>query len=101
MSTEELTPAKLHGHRSVSTREKSGCTAFTGRLCARKPLLGGLTAAEAGFYAQYSWSLNAFPTIREVVNHLSKELDKLECAQEDWQQSEVITNVFLLSCAIT
>src|ERR687888_2547510 len=56
--------------------------------------------AEAAFYSEYPWCLNAFPTIREVADHLCGELRKLDRAQEDWQQSEVVTNIFLLSCAL-
>jgi len=36
-----------------------------------------------------------------VAHHLSEELDKLQWVHEGWQQSEVITNIFLLSCTIT
>jgi hydroxymethylpyrimidine pyrophosphatase-like HAD family hydrolase len=57
--------------------------------------------AEAEFYGQYSWCLNALPTIREVVEHLHEELDKLTRLPECWQQSEVITNTFLLACTLT
>jgi hydroxymethylpyrimidine pyrophosphatase-like HAD family hydrolase len=60
-----------------------------------------LLPAEAEFYGAYSWCLNALPTIRDVVEHLSEELAKLERLQAGWQQSEVIANIFLLSCAIT
>jgi len=100
MSTGDATLTKLHGHLSISVGKEPVSPRAPG-LCLRKPLLGGPLASEATFYARYSWCLNAFPTIREVVRHLSEELDKLESAREDWQQSEVITNVFLLSCAIT
>jgi hydroxymethylpyrimidine pyrophosphatase-like HAD family hydrolase len=57
--------------------------------------------SEVNFYSQYRWCLNAFPTIREVANHLSEELHKVDRVQEGWQRYEVLTNVFLLSCAIT
>src|SRR5262249_15791044 len=56
---------------------------------------------EAEFYGQYSWCLNASPTIKEVVGHLSEELGKLDGLPECWQQAEVITNIFLLSCTLT
>jgi hydroxymethylpyrimidine pyrophosphatase-like HAD family hydrolase len=58
-------------------------------------------AEEAEFYERYSWCINALPTFQEVVEHLSEELAKLEHLQASWQQSEVLTNIFLLSCAIT
>jgi hydroxymethylpyrimidine pyrophosphatase-like HAD family hydrolase len=58
-------------------------------------------AAEAEFYAEYVWCLNALPTIREVAERLSEELAKLARPQAGWQQSEVLNNIFLLSCTIT
>jgi len=57
--------------------------------------------AEADFYNQYLWCLDACPVLRDVWNHLSEELAKLDQSQGGWQQSEVITNIFLLSCSIT
>ncbi|PYX89726.1 MAG: hypothetical protein DMG67_14455, partial [Acidobacteria bacterium] len=70
-----------------------------------EPLPALPLAAELSFYSQYSWCLNAFPTLSEVVDHLARELNKLDQmsneAWEGWQRSEVITNIFLLSCAIT
>src|SRR5260370_14069842 len=68
---------------------------------AREPHLSTLLAEEAHFYSQYSWCLNAFPTVSEVVGHLTEELSKLDQAQDNWQRSEVITNIFLLACTIT
>src|SRR5713101_2296084 len=71
----------------------------------REPLPAMPLAEELGFYSQYPWCLNAFPTVSEVVDHLALELGKLDHvsneAWEGWQRSEVITNIFLLSCAIT
>ena len=70
-----------------------------------EPLPSALLEDEVHFYNQYSWCLNAFPTVLEVVGHLKKELTKLDRALEQapqgWQASEVINNIFLLSCAIT
>src|SRR5215469_4524071 len=56
---------------------------------------------EIGFYDQYPWVLNAFPTIREVLDRLREQLTKLEGLGEGWQKREVITNVFLLACSVT
>ena len=56
--------------------------------------------SEQAFYEHYSWCLNAFPTMLEVVSHLRAELNKLG-QTAGWQHSEVVTNIFLLSCAIT
>ena len=101
MGTGEWALTTTHGHPSISTGEEPAGGPITDRECAREPLRAGLAAGEASFYAQYPWCLNAFPTIREVMHRLSEELDKLERVHEGWQQSEVITNIFLLSCTIT
>jgi hydroxymethylpyrimidine pyrophosphatase-like HAD family hydrolase len=60
-----------------------------------------LLAEEAEFYGEYSWCLNALPTFKEVVEHLSEELVRIERLQGGWQESEVLTNIFLVSCAVT
>ena len=65
-----------------------------------KPYVIRPAATETNFYQPYSWVVNAFPTIREVLVHLSEELNKLERV-EGWQQREVITNIFLLACSVT
>jgi len=56
---------------------------------------------EADFYNRYRWSLDACPVLGDVVSHLSEELAKIDQVPGGWQQSEVITNIFLLSCSIT
>lgn len=67
----------------------------------RQPLQRELLETESGFYGSYAWCLNAVPTIQEVVGHLSRELGRADEVEEEWQRAEVMTNVFLLSCAIT
>jgi hydroxymethylpyrimidine pyrophosphatase-like HAD family hydrolase len=57
-------------------------------------------AAEADFYSHYSWCLNAVPSLHEVADHLSEELTQLTKVWEVWQLSEIITNIFLLSCSL-
>jgi len=64
------------------------------------PLSSELLDSEWNFYRHYPWCLNAFPTMREIVGHLRQELERLPQTEEDWQQAEVMTNVFLLSCAM-
>jgi hydroxymethylpyrimidine pyrophosphatase-like HAD family hydrolase len=59
-----------------------------------------LLDAELNFYQGYAWCLNPFPSVRETVEHLKLEIDKLGKVREDWQAGEVMTNVFLLSCAL-
>src|SRR5438445_2783356 len=80
-----------------------GCTSNKSHLSepARKPLQTELMDTELRFYSSYPWCLNIFPTIEEVVQHLRHELSRLDQMDEDWQYAEVMTNVFLLSCAIT
>jgi hydroxymethylpyrimidine pyrophosphatase-like HAD family hydrolase len=56
--------------------------------------------SERVFYQGYTWCLNPFPTIRETIKYLGREIDRLTDAQETWQTSEVMTNVYLLSCAL-
>jgi HAD superfamily hydrolase (TIGR01484 family) len=57
--------------------------------------------SERTFYEQHSWCLNAFPTFGEILEHLRDELDELRREKEDWRQAELLTNVFLLSCAVS
>ena len=100
MSTGEWMITKTHERPPISAREEP-IIQLVACSHARRPLPGGTAATETSFYGSYSWCLNASPTTREIVFHLSEELDKLETVQEGWQQSEVINNVFLFSCAIT
>ena len=68
---------------------------------AREPLQTELLDTEVRFYRSYPWCLNIFPTIGEVVQHLHHELERLDQLDEEWHHSEVMTNVFLLSSAMT
>ena len=61
----------------------------------------GLLDAESSFYGEYAWCLDVVPRIEEVVEHLRRELGRVEELEETWQRAEVMTNVFLLACAIT
>src|SRR5581483_113328 len=65
-----------------------------------KALPIGFLTEEEDFYTQYSWCINAFPRLNEVADRLASELNKFDRV-EGWQYSEVATNIFLLSCAIT
>jgi hydroxymethylpyrimidine pyrophosphatase-like HAD family hydrolase len=56
---------------------------------------------ERAFYEQYNWCLNAFPAMADVITHLREELSTLDGVKEGWRHAEVLTNVFLLSCAIS
>ncbi len=59
-----------------------------------------LLTTEVSFYRGYRWCLNAFPPLREVIRHLRRDLSRMDDLDEEWQRAEVMTNVFLLSCAI-
>ncbi len=64
------------------------------------PLPSCLLETELAFYRSYPWSLNAFPTVREIREHLRRELCRTEEVSTNWQLAEVTTNTFLLGCAI-
>ena len=64
------------------------------------PLPARLLDGEDRFYGEYPWCLNAFPTLGEIVGHLGHDIERLDRLDEDWQRLEVMTNVFLLSCAV-
>ena len=60
-----------------------------------------VSQAERAFYGQYGWCINAFPTIGEIIIHLREELNRPDLEARGWRRDEVLTNVFLLSCAIS
>jgi hydroxymethylpyrimidine pyrophosphatase-like HAD family hydrolase len=66
----------------------------------RSSVLERILPAEAKFYEGYDWSLNPHLTVREAVEYLGDEIATLRASQRDWQVSEVITNVYLLSCGL-
>jgi len=65
-----------------------------------RPTAANLLATELDFYEAYPWCLNAYPTVREVIQHLGQEIEKLWIDLDDWQINEVATNIFLLSCGL-
>ncbi len=56
--------------------------------------------SESRFYGGYAWGLNAYPTVREVVDHLREEVRRLPALDDDWRRGEGLTNVFMLCCAL-
>src|ERR1700686_1798839 len=56
--------------------------------------------AELDFYESYAWCLNPHLTVREAINHLHEEIERLAVMPPGWQTGEVATNVFLLSCGL-
>jgi hydroxymethylpyrimidine pyrophosphatase-like HAD family hydrolase len=55
---------------------------------------------ELRFYQDYSWTLNPFLTVGEAVKRLDAEVSKLGLVGEAWQIQEVMTNIYLLFCAV-
>ena len=71
------------GVRQVRTAPRSSC----------------LLQTELAFYQGYPWSLNVFPTVGEIRVYLRRELRRTEDVA-GWQLTEVMTNIFLLACAV-
>lgn len=65
------------------------------------PLPPHVLASEQAFYDSYPWCLNPYPTVDSVLQYLREEIARLNQTAEAWQLRERMTNVFLLSCAIT
>ena len=63
-------------------------------------LTPGLLEEEARFYGRYRWAVNAFPTVDELCRRLRDELHDWPTTPCDWRRHEVLTNIFLLSCAL-
>jgi hydroxymethylpyrimidine pyrophosphatase-like HAD family hydrolase len=55
---------------------------------------------EVGFFQSYYWTLNPFQTVGETLKVLDEEIARLQDTRNAWQFSELMTNVFLLSCAL-
>src|SRR5262249_21293716 len=56
--------------------------------------------AERDFYESYAWCLNPHLTVREAIDRLRGEIDRLATVPRGWQTDEVVTNVFLLGCGL-
>jgi hydroxymethylpyrimidine pyrophosphatase-like HAD family hydrolase len=56
--------------------------------------------AEQRFYGDYAWCLNPCLTVGEAGERLMAELARLDTPWEDWQRNEVMTNAYLLACAL-
>jgi hydroxymethylpyrimidine pyrophosphatase-like HAD family hydrolase len=65
-----------------------------------EPLSVPLLESETTFYNEYPWSLQVFPKLREVLEHLVSEIRHLPNVQIEWQRQEVSINIFFLSGAI-
>jgi hydroxymethylpyrimidine pyrophosphatase-like HAD family hydrolase len=60
-----------------------------------------LLESELSFYDDYNWCLNPFLTIDQIVCRLRDELRKLRMPHVTWHLNEILTNVFLLGCALS
>ena len=85
---------------SVLVRDESGGPRLP-RDSQPEPLAHHVLPAEAEFYQSYAWTLNAYPTMAEVVEHLRDEISRMDSLPPGWQLAEVMTNVFLLACALS
>lgn len=57
-------------------------------------------ASEDRFYQAYDWCLDPCLTVQATVAHLDGELARLDGAFGGWQKQEVMTNIYLLACAL-
>ena len=64
------------------------------------PAQDDISPTELEFYQSYAWCLNPHLTLGETVAHLGEEVHRLSIVPDDWQISEVATNIFLLSCGV-
>jgi hydroxymethylpyrimidine pyrophosphatase-like HAD family hydrolase/hypoxanthine phosphoribosyltransferase len=65
------------------------------------PTAEALLAEESEFYTRYPWCLNIYPTLSEVAHFLGEQIDRLPGLSREWHRDEAITNIYLLSCAIS
>jgi hydroxymethylpyrimidine pyrophosphatase-like HAD family hydrolase len=59
------------------------------------------TDTEAAFYGGYDWCLNPFLRVDEALGCLRTEIAQLQGVPADWRLKEVMTNIFLLACAVS
>ena len=74
---------------------------FPSQISVQEPLAAQLLPSERDFYNGYEWSLNAYPTVENVIQSLREELARLGQVEGEWQLAERMLNVYLLACAIT
>jgi len=93
----------VNGPESVDTAfqldsEEKG---LPSQLCEPQTLPVRLLNGELEFYRRYPWSIQVFPTVRQIQEHLRSEFEHLSEVTEEWQRKEVQINIFLFSCALT
>lgn len=92
-----MTPLNL-SFASVSEDNSIGQPTLS--ASSQEPLDAQLLPAERDFYAGYEWSLNAYPTVENVILYLQQELSRLDQCEAEWQLGERMLNVFMLACAL-
>jgi len=70
-------------------------------LKSQEPLPHERLDAESSFYKEYRWCLDAVPMVRDIITHLRREIERTALLNQRWQLREAVTNLFLLSCAIS
>lgn len=76
--------------------ERQSCESERQGQADSEPLLD----AERDFYEGYPWTLNPHLTVREVIEYLGEQIAILPATRRGWQSDEVLTNIYLLSCAL-
>ena len=74
---------------------------FPSPVSLQEPLAVQLLPAERDFYSGYEWSLNAYPTIENVVRYLREELARVAKTEADWRLAERMLNISMLASAIS
>lgn len=55
---------------------------------------------EREFYSCYPWCVNAYPRVGDAIRFLREELKRVGTVFKDWRIREVVTNAYLLACAV-
>ena len=53
------------------------------------------------FFSRYSWTINPFLTLRELLDRMSSEVDYYEDLSVPWQREESLTNLYVFASAIS
>lgn len=61
----------------------------------------GFIDSEQKFYSSYSWCLNPYPKVSQVLDFIRIEAKNLEKIEGSWQINESIMTVFSLACAVS
>lgn len=61
----------------------------------------GFIDSEQKFYSRYSWCLNPYPKVSQVLDFIRIEAKHLEKIEGSWQVNESIMTIFSLACAVS